>query len=243
MFETLAIIIIVYILVAIVYVVGRTTLFPGLGNGVTMFDYPFMALMVSLTVVLIGRCFPVTEQSTCPRYGSGDYRSERFQGSESFRGGEPDYCVRDCQLPQYEVRTPRMLPDREYVPGFGPAHYDQLGRVRDEPCGPEYRRQDEIQAAWRKQVVSPMHMSPEELGRNPREADLYFYGEGMDEVSDYATRESLKRSRSRRDAKLNAYDAGRDLFDIAHRDESYRDGYGHANGAPYDPTWWDNDRY
>lgn len=233
MFETLAIIIIVYILVAVVYVVGRTTLFPGLGNGVTMFDYPFMALMVSLTVVLIGRCFPVAECSNRPH--------------EGFRGGDPDHCVRDCQLPQYELRTPQAFragtpPDREYVPGFGPNVV--RNRVEyGEPCGPEYRRQDEIQAAWRKQVVSPIYMSPEELGRNPREADLYFYGEGMDEVSDYATRESLKRSRSRRDAKLNSYDAGRDLFDIAHRDESYRDAYGHANGAPYDPTWWDNDRY
>lgn len=212
MLTTLAIIIIVYILVAVVYVVARTTVFPGLGNGVTMYDYPFMALMVSLTVVLIGRCVDgkdSKEHFTCAPTLQ-EYAQPRFE---------------DVPLPEYA--------GSEYVPGF----------YRPPGCGPEYRRQDEIQAARRKKTVSPLRMSPEELGRNPREVDLYFHGEGMDEISDYATRESLKRARARRDSKLNSYTTARDLFDIAHRDESYRDAFGHANGAPYEPVWWDNDRY
>jgi hypothetical protein len=206
--------ILIYILISLAYVVARTSMFPQLGNGMTMFDYPFMALMLSITIVLFSKCFET------PKPPSVAKDLEVLRDREGF------------------TVAPLNL-DNDF--NAGRQYNGSFNRYKI-PCTADYRRLDSDQYSFRRPRVSPDHMSPEELGRNFRETDRHYLGEQMDEISDFATRDTLKRSNSQRDSRLGAYAAQMKNFDYYHRDESTRNSDMLANGSPYDPIWWDNDR-
>lgn len=270
--RTLGLIILIYLIVSIAYVIVRSVLFPHLGNCITMFDWPFMAIAPPMAMYAI---------SVIDRQEKENMTSK----SEGFCSSPSPYCdqpSRGCTLTFGEtgygrgpkpIRYPRPagecspngigLPLGQISPtvtdtdiynfghknlvGTADSFNAQLPFECPGACTPDYRYIDENERDWRRRTSgvrggpSPASFSPEELGRNFRETNRFYYGKGMVEVDDFYAREQLKRAKSRRDSKMGAYYQQARLHDLYHRDESYRNMDGLPNGSPYDPEWWDND--
>lgn len=199
--RTLALIILVYLIVSICYVIVRATLFPKLGNCITMFDWPFMAIappMAMYAIATIDKNMERAEgfgdkycQSPCERWipraadGGGRGCVQTFGDTGALRP-VPRTCNvpvdvyggQQFGLPLGDLETTDTDRDiynfaHKAVIGSADSFSAQKPYACPAPCAPDYKYMDKNEREWRRRT-SGVAGGPSPMSFSPEELGRNF---------------------------------------------------------------------